>query len=105
MTIWDEGGKAAAIFERGGNVNPCRHYQYVRDITRDGDSLVLAFDRSFPSSNGQGFRSVRLTLTNDGEQIHATQESAHWSVRSVGGSWGPVTTHRGRLTGQRSARC
>ena len=59
-----EGGKTAAKIEggRGGALD-------VTNIARDGDSLVLSFERSV---RGRTIPIV-LTLTVDGEMINATQ--------------------------------
>lgn len=64
VTISDDGGKVAARIEggRGGSVD-------VTDITKDGDSLVLSFERSGP----RGVIDVVMTLTLDGEMVNATQ--------------------------------
>ena len=64
VVIRDEGGKTAAKIEggRGGAVD-------VTNIVKDGDSLVLSFERS-----GRGRTiPIVLTLTVDGEMIDATQ--------------------------------
>ncbi len=65
VVIRDEGGKAAARIEggRGGALD-------ITDIAKDGDSLVLSFERS---GRGQAFPIV-LTLTLDGEMINASQD-------------------------------
>ena len=65
VVIRDEGGKAAARIEggRGGALD-------ITDIAKDGDSLVLSFERS---GRGQVFPIV-LTLTLDGEMINASQD-------------------------------
>ena len=64
VVIRDEGGKAAARIEggRGGALD-------ITDIAKDGDSLVLSFERS---GRGQAFPIV-LTLTLDGEMINASR--------------------------------
>jgi len=64
VVIRDEGGKTAAKIEggRGGALD-------VTNIARDGDSLVLSFERSV---RGRTIPIV-LTLTVDGEMINATQ--------------------------------
>ena len=66
VVIRDEGGKAAARIEggRGGALD-------ITDIAKDGDSLVLSFERS---GRGQAFPIV-LTLTLDGEMINANQDT------------------------------
>ena len=66
VVIRDEGGKAAARIEggRGGALD-------ITDIAKDGDSLVLSFERS---GRGQAFPIV-LTLTLDGEMINASQDT------------------------------
>ncbi len=64
VVIRDEGGKTAAKIEggRGGAVD-------VTKIVKDGDSLVLSFERS-----GRGRTiPIVLTLTVDGKMINATQ--------------------------------
>ena len=65
MVIRDEGGKAAARIEggRGGALD-------ITDIAKDGDSLILSFERS---RRGRAFPIV-LTLTLDGEMINASQD-------------------------------
>jgi len=65
VVIRDEGGKVAARIEggRGGALD-------ITDIAKDGDSLVLSFERS---GRGQVFPIV-LTLTLDGEMINASQD-------------------------------
>ena len=65
VVIRDEGGKAAARIEggRGGALD-------ITDIAKDGDSLVLSFERS---GRGQAVPIV-LTLTLDGEMINASQD-------------------------------
>ena len=65
VVVRDEGGKAAARIEggRGGALD-------ITDIAKDGDSLVLSFERS---GRGQVFPIV-LTLTLDGEMINASQD-------------------------------
>ena len=64
VVIRDEGGQAAARIEggRGGALD-------VTNIARDGDSLVLSFERSV---RGRTIPIV-LTLTVDGDMINATQ--------------------------------
>ena len=65
VVIRDEGGKMVVRVEggRGGALD-------ITDIAKDGDSLVLSFERSV---RGQAFPIV-LTLTLDGEMIHASQD-------------------------------
>ena len=65
VVIRDEGGKAAARIGggRGGALD-------ITDIAKDGDSLVLSFERS---RRGRAFPIV-LTLTLDGEMINASQD-------------------------------
>ena len=65
VVIRDEGGKAAARIEggRGGALD-------ITDIAKDGDSLILSFERS---RRGRAFPIV-LTLTLDGEMINASQD-------------------------------
>ena len=65
VVIRDEGDKVAARIEggRGGALD-------ITDIAKDGDSLVLSFERS---GRGQAFPIV-LTLTLDGEMINASQD-------------------------------
>jgi len=65
VVIRDEGGKAAARIEggQGGALD-------ITDIGKDGDSLVLSFERS---GRGRAFPIV-LTLTLDGEMINASQD-------------------------------
>ena len=65
VVIRDEGGKAAARIEggRGGALD-------ITAIAKDGDSLVLSFERS---GRGRAFPIV-LTLTLDGELINASQD-------------------------------
>ena len=63
-TVGHGGGQAAARIEggRGGALD-------VTNIARDGDSLVLSFERRV---RGRTIPIV-LTLTVDGEMINATQ--------------------------------
>ena len=65
VLIRDEGGKAAARIEggRGGALD-------ITDIAKDGDSLILSFERS---GRGRTFPVV-LALTLDGEMINASQD-------------------------------
>ena len=67
VVIRDEGGKVAATLGggRGGQID-------ISDIARDGESLVLAFERNF---QGNAIDIV-LTLRLDGEAIDATQDIA-----------------------------
>ena len=67
VVIRDEGGKVAATLGggRGGQID-------ISDIARDGESLVLAFEREF---QGNAI-DVVLTLSLDGEVINATQDIA-----------------------------
>jgi hypothetical protein len=66
VAIRDEGGKVAARIEggRGGALD-------ISDISKDGDSLVLSFERS--GRGGNTFPIV-LTLTLDGDMINASQD-------------------------------
>ena len=65
VTIRDEGGKVAARVEggRGGAID-------ITDISKDGDSLVLTFERSLQGNS----IDIVMTLTLDGEMIKATQD-------------------------------
>ena len=65
VVIRDEGGQAAARIEggRGGALD-------ITDIAKDGDSLMLFFERS---RRCRAFPIV-LTLTLDGEMINASQD-------------------------------
>jgi len=65
VTIRDEGGKVAARVEggRGGALD-------ITDISRDGDDLILSFERNF---QGNAI-DVVMTLTLDGDMINATQD-------------------------------
>ena len=67
VVIRDEGGKVAATLGggRGGQID-------ISDIARDGESLVLAFEREF---QGNAI-DVVLTLSLDGEVINAIQDIA-----------------------------
>ena len=69
VVIRDEGGKAAARIEGGRGYVDQRQLD-ITDIAKDGDSLVLSFERS---GRGQAFPIV-LTLTLDGEMINASQD-------------------------------
>ena len=77
VVIRDEGGKAAARIEggRGGALD-------ITNIEKDGDSLVLSFERS---GRGRTFPIV-LTLTLDGEMINASQDigSGRFTVSGSG---------------------
>ncbi len=66
VTIRDEGGKVAARIAggRGGALD-------VTDISKDGDRLVLSFERS---GRGGDAVPVVLTLTLDGDMINASQD-------------------------------
>ena len=70
MVIRDEGGKAAARIEGGRGYVDQRQLD-ITDIAKDGDSLVLSFERS---GRGQAFPIV-LILTLDGEMINASQDT------------------------------
>ena len=70
VVIRDEGGKAAARIEGGRGYVDQRQLD-ITDIAKDGDSLVLSFERS---GRGQAFPIV-LTLTLDGEMINANQDT------------------------------
>ena len=64
LIIRDEGGKVVARLEDvpGGPSD-------ITDITKEGDNLVLSFERP-----GQGFTvDIVMTLTLDGEILNATQ--------------------------------
>ena len=67
VVIRDEAGEVAATLGggRGGQID-------ISDIARDGESLVLAFERNF---QGNAIDIV-LTLSLDGEVITATQDIA-----------------------------
>ena len=69
VVIRDEGGKAAARIEGGRGYVDQRQLD-ITDIAKDGDSLVLSFERS---PRGQAFPIV-LTLPLDGEMINASQD-------------------------------
>ena len=77
VVIRDEGGKAAARIEggRGGALD-------ITDIAKDGDSLILSFERS---GRGRTFPVV-LALTLDGEMINASQDigSGRFTVSGSG---------------------
>ena len=70
VVIRDEGGKAAARIEGGRGYVDQRQLD-ITDIAKDGDSLVLSFERI--GGRGQAFPIV-LTLTLDGEMINASQD-------------------------------
>jgi hypothetical protein len=65
VTVRDEGGKVAARIEggRGGAMD-------VTDISKKGDSLELAFERSFQGNS----IDIVLTMTLDGDMVNATQD-------------------------------
>ncbi len=65
VVIRNEGGKVTARIEdgRGGALD-------ITDIAKDGDSLILSFERS---GRGRTFPVV-LALTLDGEMINASQD-------------------------------
>ena len=67
VVIRDEAGEVAATLGggRGGQID-------ISDIARDGESLVLAFEREF---QGNAI-DVVLTLSLDGEVINAIQDIA-----------------------------
>ena len=71
VVIRDEGGKAAARIEGGRGYVDQRQLD-ITDIAKDGDSLVLSFERI--GGRGQAFPIV-LTLTLDGEMINAHQDT------------------------------
>ena len=71
VVIRDEGGKAAARIEGGRGYVDQRQLD-ITDIAKDGDSLVLSFERI--GGRGQAFPIV-LTLTLDGEMINASQDT------------------------------
>jgi len=71
VVIRDEGGKAAARIEGGRGYVDQRQLD-ITDIAKDGDSLVLSFERI--GGRGQAFPIV-LTLTLDGEMINANQDT------------------------------
>ena len=81
VTIRDEGGKVAARLgrARGGPID-------VTDIAKDGDSLVLRFERS---DRGGNTRAVVVTLRLDGEMINATQDigGGQFSISGSGKKW------------------
>jgi hypothetical protein len=65
VTVRDEGGKVAARIEGGrGGAND------ITDIAKNGDDLVLTFDRE-----GRG-SVIDMVLTLDGEMMNATQSFA-----------------------------
>ena len=67
VTISDQGGKVTARVERGrgGPID-------ITDIAKDGDSLVLSFERSFQGNS----IDIVMTLSLDGDMINATMEFA-----------------------------
>ena len=77
VVIRDEGDKVAARIEggRGGALD-------ITDIAKDGDSLILSFERS---GRGRTFPVV-LALTLDGEMINASQDigSGRFTVSGSG---------------------
>ena len=75
VAIRDESGKVAARLEggRGGAID-------ITDIARDGDNLVLTFDRSFQGNS----IDIVLTLTVDGDMINATQDVGGGQFSSSG---------------------
>lgn len=75
VAIRDESGKVAARLEggRGGAID-------ITNIARDGDNLVLTFDRSFQGNS----IDIVLTLTVDGDMINATQDVGGGQFSSSG---------------------
>ena len=75
VAIRDESGKVAARLQggRGGAID-------ITDIARDGDNLVLTFDRSFQGNS----IDIVLTLTVDGDMINATQDVGGGQFSSSG---------------------
>ena len=65
IILSDVGGKVAARMEggRGGGVD-------ITEVSKDGDDLLLEFERSF---QGQSI-DIELTLSLDGDMLHATQD-------------------------------
>ena len=65
VTISDQGGKVTARVERGrgGPID-------ITDIAKDGDSLVLSFERSFQGNS----IDIVMTLSLDSDMINATQD-------------------------------
>jgi hypothetical protein len=63
VAVRDEGGNVAARLEdgRGGSID-------VTDVAKDGESLVLSFSRNFQGND------IVLTLSLDGDTMHATQD-------------------------------
>ena len=69
VTISDQGGKVTARLEPGQTqllVGPID----ITDIAKDGDSLVLSFERSFQGNS----IDIVMTLSLDGDMINATQD-------------------------------
>ncbi len=64
LTIRDEGGKVAASLEGGD-----RGTFDMTDIAKDGDDLVLTFERT---GRGGGTNEAVMTLTLDGAMVNAT---------------------------------
>ncbi len=75
VAIRDESGKVAARLQggRGGAID-------ITNIARDGDNLVLTFDRSFQGNS----IDIVLTLTVDGDMINATQDVGGGQFSSSG---------------------
>ena len=71
VVIRDEGGKAAARIEGGRGYVDQRQLD-ITDIAKDGDSLVLSFERI--GGRGQAFPIV-LPLPLAGEMINANQDT------------------------------
>ena len=77
VTVRDEGGKVAArLVGRFDDAND------ITDIAKNGDNLVLSFERE----GRRGVIDVGLTLTLDGDMINATQEFAggQFSISGTG---------------------
>lgn len=69
VTISDQGGKVTASLEPGQTqllVGPID----ITDIAKDGDSLVLSFERSFQGNS----IDIVMTLSLDSDMINATQD-------------------------------
>ena len=68
LIIRDEGGKVAARLEDvpGGPSD-------ITDIAKDGDNLVLSFERR-GGQGGNAMVDIVMTLTLDGKMINAIQE-------------------------------
>ena len=75
VAIRDESGKVAARLQggRGGAID-------ITNIARDGDNLVLTFDRSFQGNS----IDIVLTLTVEGDMINATQDVGGGQFSSSG---------------------